>query len=538
MGVGRPPADSTSGATTRMWADDFHHALHVAAHRRARGLLRELRHRWTGSCASSPAAPGALRRLRAEPRPGRQSRGRRSPAARRAPGRARGRALLALRRRSLFMGEEYDETRAVPVLHRPHRPVHRRRDARGPRAEFAKFTAFSGEDVPDPQDARDVRAVEARRERAIPIRSTRELLAPPPRAAARGSTVAAEGRGPDATPRRRRRSSRTWTRVTVELRRVTAALWPGRPFPLGATWDGDGTNFALFSEHAERVELCLFDDAATRSGMSSRSARPSTGTLPAGRRPRSALRLPRPRPLRARARPPVQPVEAPDRPVREGGRRPGPVGRGEHAAVRAAGDADADLVRDDEDDAARSRSPSSSTRRSTGRTTTSSGRDALARDRHLRVAREGIHAAPRGRSRGPARHLRRPRLASRRDRVPHLARRHRGRAPPGAPHRRRGLPQRSRAHELLGLLDDRLPRAALALRGDGRRPGARVQGHGEGAPPCRDRGDPRRRLQPHRRGQPPRADAQLPRRRQHRATTASCRTTRGTTWTTPGPATP
>jgi isoamylase len=37
-------------------------------------------------------------------------------------------------------------------------------------------------------------------------------------------------------------------------------LWPGRPFPLGATWDGEGTNFALFSEHAVRVELCLFDD--------------------------------------------------------------------------------------------------------------------------------------------------------------------------------------------------------------------------------------------------------------------------------------
>jgi glycogen operon protein len=36
-------------------------------------------------------------------------------------------------------------------------------------------------------------------------------------------------------------------------------VWPGRPFPLGATWDGEGTNFSLFSEHAERVELCLFD---------------------------------------------------------------------------------------------------------------------------------------------------------------------------------------------------------------------------------------------------------------------------------------
>jgi isoamylase len=37
------------------------------------------------------------------------------------------------------------------------------------------------------------------------------------------------------------------------------AVWPGTPYPLGATWDGEGVNFALFSEHAEKVELCLFD---------------------------------------------------------------------------------------------------------------------------------------------------------------------------------------------------------------------------------------------------------------------------------------
>ncbi len=36
-------------------------------------------------------------------------------------------------------------------------------------------------------------------------------------------------------------------------------VWPGAPAPLGATWDGEGTNFALFSEHATAVELCLFD---------------------------------------------------------------------------------------------------------------------------------------------------------------------------------------------------------------------------------------------------------------------------------------
>ena len=36
-------------------------------------------------------------------------------------------------------------------------------------------------------------------------------------------------------------------------------VWPGVPAPLGASWDGEGTNFAVFSEHASRVELCLFD---------------------------------------------------------------------------------------------------------------------------------------------------------------------------------------------------------------------------------------------------------------------------------------
>ncbi len=39
--------------------------------------------------------------------------------------------------------------------------------------------------------------------------------------------------------------------------------WPGQPFPLGPVWDGSGTNFSIFSENAERVELCLFDDGDT-----------------------------------------------------------------------------------------------------------------------------------------------------------------------------------------------------------------------------------------------------------------------------------
>jgi glycogen operon protein len=37
------------------------------------------------------------------------------------------------------------------------------------------------------------------------------------------------------------------------------AVWPGRPYPRGATWDGEGVNFSIFSQHAEKIELCLFD---------------------------------------------------------------------------------------------------------------------------------------------------------------------------------------------------------------------------------------------------------------------------------------
>ena len=38
-------------------------------------------------------------------------------------------------------------------------------------------------------------------------------------------------------------------------------IWPGKPYPLGANWDGAGVNFSLFSENATKVELCLFDAA-------------------------------------------------------------------------------------------------------------------------------------------------------------------------------------------------------------------------------------------------------------------------------------
>jgi len=48
-------------------------------------------------------------------------------------------------------------------------------------------------------------------------------------------------------------------------------IWPGSPYPLGASWDGEGTNFSIFSEHATGVDLCLFDHA--HDGEASRVVR-------------------------------------------------------------------------------------------------------------------------------------------------------------------------------------------------------------------------------------------------------------------------
>ncbi len=48
------------------------------------------------------------------------------------------------------------------------------------------------------------------------------------------------------------------------MTKQATVVWPGKPYPQGATWDGEGVNFALFSEHAEKVELCLFDARGRR----------------------------------------------------------------------------------------------------------------------------------------------------------------------------------------------------------------------------------------------------------------------------------
>ena len=73
-------------------------------------------------------------------------------------------------------------------------------------------------------------------------------------------------------------------------------IWPGTAYPLGATYDGSGTNFALFSEIADSVELCLFDadGTETRVELPEVDAFVWHAFLP-GRRARPAVRVPRAR---------------------------------------------------------------------------------------------------------------------------------------------------------------------------------------------------------------------------------------------------
>ena len=249
-------------------------------------------------------------------------------------------------------------------------------------------------------------------------------------------------------------------------RGASNAIWPGRPFPLGATWDGRGTNFSFFSENAERVELCLFDDEdrEQRFELTQRTAFNWHGYLPGvGPGQRYGLRVHGPyAPERGHRFNPAKLLLDPYAKAIDGGVRweaantlpvPSRARRAPSAGrrLRRRG-RDAPLRRDRSGLRLGGRPPA---------------RDAVARDGDLRAARQGLHAPAPGRARGSARHLRRPRLR-RRHRLPEVARRHGRGAAPGAPHHRGALHPRARADELLGLLVDRLPGPARGLCRHGR----------------------------------------------------------------------
>ena len=342
-----------------VWADDFHHALRVLltgdrsgyyeefgeigdlakAYRRPHvhdGGYSTFRRRRFGARADD-VPPAALRRLRPEPRPGRQPRVRRPPAARGAPARRALHAAVAVHADAL-PGRGARRARAVPVLRRPHRRGDRRRHARRAAARVRRLRGVRGEEVPDPQDPGDLRALQAHPQRrargaARPLRApargaprdrARRGAAPTSTSTRAGCACAAAStscsptsRGTRSTCRSTAPSSSSSPRTTRRSSPATSSCprsrerWSDEPGGLarrgrsrsGATWDGSGTNFSLFSEHAERVELCLFDgdDNEERVELTERTAL-HLALLPAGRRAGPALRLPRPRALRARDR--------------------------------------------------------------------------------------------------------------------------------------------------------------------------------------------------------------------------------------------
>ncbi len=194
---------------------------------------------------------------------------------------------------------------------------------------------------------------------------------------------------------------------------MSRAVWPGDPFPLGQSWDGHGTNFSLFSENAERVELCLFDEEGNeeRIAVEERTAFNWHCYLP-GVGPGPALRLPRPR--RVRARSPAlrfNPAKLLIDPYAKAIEGAVDWDAANTLPYVPTGDPDADLD-GSTSPTARRRSPSrvviDPSVRLGGRRLGASA-NAVARDRDLRDARARFHEAARRRARGPAWDVRRAR---------------------------------------------------------------------------------------------------------------------------------
>ncbi len=221
--------------------------------------------------------------------------------------------LLAPFTPMLFMGEEYGEDAPFQFFSDHIDPEIATATRRGRRREFAAFAAFSGEEVPDPQAVETFERSKLTRRggpaarRALPRPAAAAARARPggrrvdrarparrlPAGRARRAHAAGKLRRRAGEPagRRERAAARDRSRDDAARRRRRTApavrsaaamsdyeMWLGEPFPLGATWDGDGVNFALFSQNAQRVQLCLFDDEGTETRLALEHRRRSTGT--------------------------------------------------------------------------------------------------------------------------------------------------------------------------------------------------------------------------------------------------------------------
>src|SRR5688572_8483990 len=275
-------------------------------------------------------------------------------------------------------------------------------------------------------------------------------------------------------------------------------VWPGQPYPLGATWTGLGVNFAIFSAHATRVDLCLFDSPQTTT--------PTSVTLPEHTDMVWHGYFPDVRPGQLygyRVHGPYEPANGhrfnPHKIVVDPYARS--IGRAlvwddANFGYRI-GDADVDLSFDVRDNAAFA--PLAAVIDSSF----TWGDDRPPRTPWHKTVIYGMHEAPPRDSRADARDLRgtdhragaRPPAATGRDGR---------RADAGPLSGLRPPPRRTGPVELLGLQHARLlrPVDALCVVREPRGSRSRIQADGEGAAQRRPRGHPRRRLQPHGGGQP------------------------------------
>ena len=286
-----------------------------------------------------------------------------------------------------------------------------------------------------------------------------------------------------------------------------ARVWPGAPYPLGATFDGRGVNFALFSANAEKVELCLFDDARpsasssgsccpstpTRSGTATcRTSAPASSTATASTGPTT--------PSAATASTPTSCCSTPT-PSSSGASS---AGRTRTSATASAAGARTSAVRRARQRPRHAEVPGGRHRLHLGRrpaacarpgTRASSTRPTCAASPCCTRTCRGACAAPAPASRSP-------------EVIDHIQQpgRHRGRVPAGARLRPGPPPDRAGPAPTTGATT----RSASSRRSRATSPRATsAEWKTMVALPARrrHRGDPRRRLQPHRRGQPPGPDA-------------------------------
>ena len=301
-----------------MWLDSLHHDLHVlltgettgyfADFGSIDGLVREL----------TPRAARAVRRLRAEPRPGRQPRVRRPPAARRAPRRARLRALRARDAARLHgRGVRGAATRSSSSPTTSTRRSPRRR-ARG---AAPRSSARPGPAATRPIRRRSRRSSARSSSTASPIRSSASCSRCGRRCRA---TLDVRVDGKRVTLTRGDGDARrsTSTRRPAELRHVSRAGLAGHAVPARRdVRPGRDELRALLRAREARRALPV----RRRRQGGARRARRADGAqlarLPARRRSRPALRVSRPRRLGAEGGPSLQRREAPARPVRQGDRR-------------------------------------------------------------------------------------------------------------------------------------------------------------------------------------------------------------------------